>query len=597
MLKNLDRSINGAWMLLCAAVLLGCSVFAPGGPPIAADPPGEQAASPPALTTPAAAPTAELNTPAPTPTPDFKPVTVAAKDCSYGGAFRSIEAVAADEVRFSLCRPDVAFLSKIAFPAFSVYPGEWLAQAGTDGFSPDAPVGSGAFRLDEWVRGERLVLSAFDGYWQPGRPILDEVVFRWQIDPSTRLVELQAGTADGIDAVTYGDYETVRGDSSRVLLERPALNVAYLGMNVTAPPFDNVLVRRALAAGIDRQRLVAEAFPAGYEAASYFTPCSIPSACGGEPFPDFDVESARALLAEAGFPDGFQTVIRYRPLVRAYLPWPEQAAKQLQAQLKENLNIQARLETVDEKDFYSTLDAGALDGLYLLGWGADYPDADNFLGAHFGLRATRQFGPPIEALVAPVERAAAVFDPQQRAAAYAVANTILSEQAPAVPLVHGGWVSPSSRAAAFSAQVQGAAAGPFGWDDFSELSLLDRSSLNWLQAAEPLTLFCPFAEEGDSLQACTQIAEPLYRFSPGGAAVEPALAESCTPDDDLTTWTCTLRRDVRFHDGTLLDAGDVVASFAAQWDADSPLHRLDGGSFAYFEQFWPGFLNADTPDL
>lgn len=595
MRRVLYRIFNGAWMLICVAVLSGCTVFAPGPPPAVTEVPVREPTSVPVSSPSAAVSTSTAEAPRPTPTPDFTPVRTAAADCSYGGAFLSIEAATADEVRFVLCHPDVAFLSKIAFPTFAIYPGEWLALAGAGGFSPDAPIGTGPFRAGEWIHGERLALPAFDGYRVPDRPMVDELVLRWQVDPSTRLVELQAGTADGIDAVTYGDYATVRNDQTQMLLERPALNVAYLGMNTADPPFDQVAVRRALAAGIDRRRLVSEAYPAGYEAAFYFTPCIIPAACGGEPFPDFDRRRAQELLAEAGFPTGFETVIRYRPLVRSYFPWPEHVARELQAQLRENLNIRARLAAMEDEEFYSALDAGSLDGLYLLGWGADYPDADNFLGTHFGARATFQFGPPIGAVVEAVERGAAVFELSRRAEAYASANTALSEHVPMVPLAHGGWVLPTSRAAAYSARVQGAAAGPFGWDDFSGVSLPDRKSFTWLQAAEPLTLFCPFAEETDSLQACAQIAEPLYRFTPGSAQAEPALAESCVPDESLTVWTCTLRPDVRFHDGTLLDAGDVVTSFAAQWDASSPLHRMERGSFAYFEHFWPGFLHADAP--
>jgi hypothetical protein len=52
---------------------------------------------------------------------------------------------------------------------------------------------------------------------------------------------------------------------------------------------------------------------------------------------------------------------------------------------------------------------------------------------------------------------------------------------------------------------------------------------------------------------------------------------------------------VLFHNGSLLDANDVVASFAVQWDAASPLHRLEAGEFVYFEHFWPGFLNEASP--
>jgi ABC-type transport system substrate-binding protein len=69
------------------------------------------------------------------------------------------------------------------------------------------------------------------------------------------------------------------------------------------------------------------------------------------------------------------------------------------------------------------------------------------------------------------------------------------------------------------------------------------------------------------------MAESLDRYTVGGAGVEPGLAESCQPESDFLTWTCTLRQDVQFQNNTTLDANDVVASFAIQWDASNPLHR------------------------
>ena len=95
-----------------------------------------------------------------------------------------------------------------------------------------------------------------------------------------------------------------------------------------------------------------------------------------------------------------------------------------------------------------------------------------------------------------------------------------------------------------------------------------------------------------SLRACVQVVETLYRFQAGSTLVEPALAERCEPNTELTTWTCTLRQDVKFHDGTFLDANDVVLSLLVQWDAAHPLHKGRTGAFAYFKSFWGNFLNA-----
>ena len=76
----------------------------------------------------------------------------------------------------------------------------------------------------------------------------------------------------------------------------------------------------------------------------------------------------------------------------------------------------------------------------------------------------------------------------------------------------------------------------------------------------------------------------------------PALATGCTANADLTVWTCTLRDGVTFHDGSTFDASDVIVSFAAQWDALSPLHLGNTGLWTYWGSLiGGGFLNKPGP--
>ena len=86
--------------------------------------------------------------------------------------------------------------------------------------------------------------------------------------------------------------------------------------------------------------------------------------------------------------------------------------------------------------------------------------------------------------------------------------------------------------------------------------------------AEPLSLFCADESDGESLRACEQTNESLYRYD--GAKSVPALATECKPSADSKTWTCKLRDGVKFHDGAALDANDVVVSYALQWDTKQP---------------------------
>jgi ABC-type transport system substrate-binding protein len=136
-----------------------------------------------------------------------------------------------------------------------------------------------------------------------------------------------------------------------------------------------------------------------------------------------------------------------------------------------------------------------------------------------------------------------------------------------------------------------AAASPLGLERFAAMVPGDRRQFVWLTTGEPAGLYC--ADETDSVSAliCTQLSESLYGYDPSNATPVPSLAKGCDPDADLLVWTCTLRKGVRFHDGSTLDASDVVSSYAVQWDAEHPLHRGDDGSFATFASRFGGFLH------
>ncbi len=108
------------------------------------------------------------------------------------------------------------------------------------------------------------------------------MVFRWSAESAQRLQELQAGTVDAIDNVGPSDFATVRRIQNLQLLNREAMNIMYIGLNNTYPPFDKVEVRQAIAMGIDRQRIIDNFYPAGSTVADTFTPCSIVNGCVGD---------------------------------------------------------------------------------------------------------------------------------------------------------------------------------------------------------------------------------------------------------------------------------------------------------------------------
>ena len=524
---------------------------------------------------------------------DFAGQSVTAPDCEYGGKISSIEATAEFEVTFTMCSPVPAFRQIAAFTPFGIQPEEHLEATG--GAPLDNPIGTGPFMLTEWNRGEQIVYSANPDYWGEGAAY-DTLVFRWATEGAARLLELQSGTVDQITNLSPDDFETVQGDSNLTFLPVANPNTLYLAMTAQLDAFgdspggDTVfadpLVREAIALGIDRQRIVDNFYPEGSEVASHFTPCSIPNGCEGEAWYDFDPDRAKELLAEAGFPDGFETQIFYRDVFRGYLPEPGVVAVEFQTQLKENLNIDAEVVVMESGEFIDESTNGRLDGLYLLGWGADYPHVTNFLDFHFS-KSNPQFGEPHPEIYELLEQGSQIAEDAAAADIYAQANDAIRELIPMVPIAHG------ASASATLATVENGHFRPFGAPLFHRVNP-GKETFVFMQNAEPISLYCTDETDGESLAACQQVVEPLLGYAIDSGAVEPRLATECTGNEDATVWTCALREGVTFHDGSSFDANDVVASWAAGIDAQNPLHIGNTGAFEYYSYLWDALINGES---
>ena len=518
----------------------------------------------------------------------FAPVKHEAPNCDYGGEFKSIEAVDELTVKFTLCYPDPAFLSKIALASFGIQPREWLTSTGGGGTGSELlthPIGTGPYMVTQWQKGQELDLTAFPDYWGT-KALTKTLVFRWSAESAQRLQELQAGTVDAIDNVGPADFATVQADTNLQLLKREAMNIMYIGMNNTYPPFDKVEVRQAIAMGIDRQRIIDNFYPAGSTVADTFTPCTIVNGCAGDKWYAYDPVAAKALLAQAGFPDGFSTEIAYRDVVRGYLPNVANVVQDIQAQLKTNLNIDAKIVVMETGAYIDAANKGELKGLHLLGWTADYPDMTNFLDVFFGTGANKSFGATWPDIIDALKQGAALADPAAREPFYVTANNLIKQHVPAIPVAHGG------SAVAYKATAQGANVSALGDEVFAPVQITGQDTFVWMQNAEPISLYGADESDGESLRPYIQVTEGLYGFKTGTTEVVPVLATGCTPNAELTEWTCALRKGVKFHNGFTLDAADVVKSFVVQWDAADPLHVGNTGEFYYMSTLFAAFLNA-----
>ncbi|TMC55818.1 MAG: peptide ABC transporter substrate-binding protein, partial [Chloroflexi bacterium] len=294
-----------------------------------------------ATTAPTAAPTAPAAT--------FKGDKLAAPDCNYGsadnpGEFKSIEATDANTVVMTLCHPDPAFPDKVAFIAFGISSKDFLTKNGGDTQKlSEKPNGTGPYMLQEWVRGDHITFAANPNFWGPA-PKAKTVILRWSKEAAQRLLELQSGTADGIDNVAPEDIPTVQKDANLKIYPRDPLTTVYVAMNNKIKPFDNEKVRQAVAMAIDRKRITDQFYAPGSVVAEQFAPPGIkPGNSEGMKWYAYDPAAAKKMLADAGFPNGFDVTLSYRDVVRPYLPSPGKVAQDIQAQLKD-VGINVKLQ-------------------------------------------------------------------------------------------------------------------------------------------------------------------------------------------------------------------------------------------------------------
>jgi ABC-type transport system substrate-binding protein len=506
-----------------------------------------------------------------------------------GGAARlgiaRIEAVDELTVRFELCAPDPAFTQKLAVTNFSVNDSGWLAAAIADGSLATTMNGTGPLELLAWEQGVQIVLSRNGSYWGD-KAASERVVIQWEPESAARLLQLRAGTVDAADNAAPTDEAAIAADASLALLTRPGFNTFYLNFNNRYAPVSDVRVRQAIATALDRQRIVDLFYPSGTTLATHVPPCVIDGACVGDAWYAQDLVAARALLTEAGYPNGLDLTLSLRETPRAFLPDPVAVATDIQAQLAA-VGIRVTLDVQEAGGYIGKLLSGELRGASFSAALPDYPEAWNSLGIDFGSASGPAHGDQYPRLVALLDDAQRESDPSEREALFTQINNEIRTQVPVVPIANGASLI-ATRAA-----VRGLVASPVAMERFDRVSVEGSNTFTWLQGGEPAGLYCMDEEDREAVRICAQVMEGLYGYAVGGTAAEPRLATECVASADGLVVECALRRDVRFHNGARLDAGDVLDSFAAAWDCAHPLHVGRTGSFRGWSWIM-GTLNADA---
>lgn len=337
------------------------------------------------------------------------------------------EVVVVDDytVRIILKQPFAPILAHLAHPSNAIVNKRSVEEAG-DNFGSQVAVGTGPFEFVDWVAGSHVELRRFDGYW--GEPAkVETLIIRGIPENTVRAIELETGGADIVYNIEPIDEMRLIGTPGIKLVKYETLSTSYIGFNVEKEPFDNPLVRQAINHALDVEAIVDFIYTGQASPVTGPLPPLVWGAREDLPSYDYDPEKAKALLAEAGYPDGFKTSIWTNDN-----PLRMQIAEMFQADLAE-IGVDVEVLIVPWATYLEDTAAGKHD-MFILGWVTVTADPDYGLWALFhssqmGDPGNRSFyaNPRVDELL---ELGRAEGDPEKRAAIYAEAQQLIVEDAP-----------------------------------------------------------------------------------------------------------------------------------------------------------------------
>jgi oligopeptide transport system substrate-binding protein len=317
----------------------------------------------------------------------------------------------------------------VASPSFGVLPASVWRDHGD--IPPTNQVVSGAYSITADSSTE-LTLSANSRYWA-GRPAITTVHLVTDIGGRSPVAAFEAGDVDDI-AIASNDASWIAYDGTLgpQLRRLPELSLTYLGFDTTKPPFDDVRMRRAVAMAVDWSRIVGLGAGGGETAATSMVPPGIPGRGTASWLPTHDPDAARAILAGVGHPMG--AGLPPITLGAGGLGYAEGIAADLRAELGLTVTIE------DDEDHYGLL-ASNPPAMWELGWIADYPGPNDFLGVLLGTGSASNPGKwssgPFDQAIA---GALAATDAAAAQAGFEQALGIVRSDAPVIPLSYAdGW--------------------------------------------------------------------------------------------------------------------------------------------------------------
>jgi peptide/nickel transport system substrate-binding protein len=353
----------------------------------------------------------------------INPETASPHSSDFGNVV-SIEAADPATAVFTLTGPDASFLAKLMGSSMAIVPQDAVEE---NGDLMNIMVGTGPFQFVEYIPNSSVTLERNPNYWDAPLPYLDGLELIVAIEPTSRRTALVSNTVDFIEYAPVQDMPIFESDDSIQIFGNENTNIRYMGINVEREPFNIPEVRQAIAMVIDRGPIIDSAvFGGGAETITIFPPNFWAGYETEIPAPD--IEGAQALLAEAGYPDGFETTIHSW----AQYPFLSNAALVIQEQLKA-IGIEADTDFQENAIYLENYFAGNFD-LSVTGTSA-YVDPNDVIEGNFHSNrtniATGYANPEVDALI---EAGIATTDQEERAGIYQQIQEILLEDLPWINL-------------------------------------------------------------------------------------------------------------------------------------------------------------------
>lgn len=353
---------------------------------------------------------------------------------------KSVEKIDDYTVKFTLNQPEAPFLANLGMDFASIMSAEQadaLMAAGTPELLDQQPVGTGPFQLVAYQKDAVIRYKANPDYWE-GKAAIDDLVFAITPDASVRYAKLQAGECHIMPYPNPSDVEAMKADSNLTVMEQEGLNVGYLAFNTQKEPFTDVRVRQALNMAINKEAIIDAVFQGAGKVAKNPIPPTIWSYNDAVEDYSYDSDAAKKLLADAGFPDGFETDIWAMPVSRPYNPNAQRMAELIQADWAA-VGVKAKIVSFEWGEYLKRSQEGEHQTV-LLGWTGDNGDPDNFLNTLLGCSAAED-GPnrarwcdkEFDDLVVAAKRTS---DVAERTRLYEEAQVEFKKEAPWVTIAH-----------------------------------------------------------------------------------------------------------------------------------------------------------------